>query len=91
METAQELCARIIRLQNKVKSLQDNCFFLESEVIALGNILIRKGILTQKELEQFTSVVVNQKIAQREADKKQANYHLLKDEFEEALQRKISQ
>ena len=90
-ETPRELCARIVRLKNKVQSLQDTCFFLESEVLALGNLLIKKGILTQKELDQFTSVVVNQKIAQHEADKKKANYHLLKEEFEEALQRKVKQ
>ena len=89
--TAKELCARIERLKYKVQSLQDVCFFLESEVIALGNLLIQKRILTQKELEQFTSIVVNQKIAQREVDKNNSNFHLLKEEFEEALQQKVQQ
>lgn len=85
-----ELCSRMNRLQNKCSQLQDKVFFLESEVLALGNILIKHDLLSLKELESYTSVIVRQKTAQQEIDKKKP-IPALKEEFEEALQRKIQQ
>lgn len=88
--SAKELCSRIVRLQTTVGELLDNINFLEAEVLALGNILIKKNILTLKELEQLTSAIIHQKIAEKSTRSVNASDELRK-EFVEALQKKIHQ
>lgn len=88
--TAKELCARISRFQSKVETLQETVDFLEAEVLALGNILIKKNILSLKEIEQLTSAIIHQKIAEKSSHSSNAS-ESLRQEFEDALQEKIKQ
>ena len=90
-ESFQELCSRIERLKNKTNQLQDNVFFLEAEVIALGNILLKHGILNLKELEEFTSAAVKQKYSEDQIKRKNSYIPALQEEFVDALQKKIVQ
>lgn len=85
-----EVCSRVNRLNEKVKTLQDTVDFLEAEVLALGNILVRRELLTLKELENCTAVVIRQRLARQEAERR-GPIHALREEFEEALQERIRQ
>lgn len=90
LPTAKELCAKIEFLKDKVGRLQETIDFLEAEVIAIGNVLIKHNVLTLKEIETFTSVAINQKIAEKNSRSPNASEEL-RQEFQEALQEKIKQ
>ena len=85
-----EICSLVNRLSAKVTELQNSVDMLEAEVLAIGNILENKKIFTIKELDNYTSLVVKQKIAEK-STQRSGPIPALREEFEEALQNKIKQ
>lgn len=85
-----EICSLVNRLSAKVVELQNSVDMLEVEVLAIGNILVNKKIFTIKELDNYTSLVVKQKIAEK-STQRSGPIPALREEFEEALQNKIKQ
>ena len=65
MEGNEELCARIEVLKRRVLELSDMVMFLESEVLALGNLLISSKSISSKDLNLMTELVLKQKIKDR--------------------------
>lgn len=88
--SVREICSIVNRLSKKVSDLQDSIEIFEAEVLAIGNILLKKNILSIKELDNYTSLVIKQKIAEKET-KRNGPIPALREEFEEALQEKIQQ
>lgn len=85
-----EICSLVNRLTNKIIELQNSNDMLEAEVLAIGNLLVKKNIFTIKELDNYTSLVVKQKIVEKETQRN-GPIPALREEFEEALQNKIKQ
>lgn len=85
-----EICSLVNRLSAKVIELQNSVDILEAEVLAIGNLLVNKKIFTIKELDNYTSLVVKQKIAEK-STQRSGPIPALREEFEEALQNKIKQ
>lgn len=85
-----EICSLVNRLSAKATELQNSVDMLEAEVLAIGNILVNKKIFTIKELDNYTSLVVKQKIAEK-STQRSGPIPALREEFEEALQNKIKQ
>lgn len=68
-ELIEELGFKNSNLLREIAELKDLCFFLEAEVLALGNLLIRSGQVKQEDLVRFTDIVLRQKAAEREKEK----------------------
>ena len=68
-ELIEELGFKNSNLLKEIAELKDLCFFLEAEVLALGNLLIRSGQVKQEDLVRFTDMVLRQKAAEREKEK----------------------
>lgn len=85
-----EICSLVNRLSAKVIELQNSVDILEAEVLAIGNLLVNKKIFTIKELDNYTSLFVKQKIAEK-STQRSGPIPALREEFEEALQNKIKQ
>ncbi len=85
-----EICSLVNRLNNKVVDLAESLDMLEAEVLAVGNLLIRKNVMSVKELDNYTALVVKQKAAERRTLRSGA-IPALREEFEDALQNKIRQ
>ncbi len=61
----EELGLEVYNLKRKVISLEDSNFFLEAEVLALGNLLIKQKMVQEEDLVNFTEVVLKQRIQER--------------------------
>ena len=85
-----EICSLVNRLSAKMVELQNSVDMLEAEVLAIGNLLVNKKMFTIKELNNYTSLVVKQKIAEK-STQRSGPIPALREEFEEALQNKIKQ
>ena len=90
MEGNEELCARIEVLKRRVLELSDMVMFLESEVLALGNLLISSKSISSKDLNLMTELVLKQKIKDRENEKSSSPSHMTKEELQSAIQGKIN-
>lgn len=90
LPSMKELCARFKILEQKVLTLQSTKDFLEAEVLALGNLLLKRGIITVDELDVYTKVIIKQKMSDLEASKN-APIAALREEFLEEVQKRIEQ
>lgn len=86
-----EICSRIEILQRKVLELSDMVFFLESEVLALGNMLIKSKHIDSKELNRMTELVLKQKVKERENERNSSPIHMTREELQSAIQENIKQ
>lgn len=86
-----EVCSRVEILQRKVLELSDMVFFLESEVLALGNMLIKSKYIDSKELNRMTELVLKQKVKERENERNSSPIHMTREELQSAIQEKIKQ
>lgn len=86
-----EICSRIEILQRKVLELSDMVFFLESEVLALGNMLIKSKHIDSKELNRMTELVLKQKVKERENERSSSPIHMTREELQSAIQENIKQ
>lgn len=86
-----EVCSRVETLQRKVLELSDMVFFLESEVLALGNMLIKSKYIDSKELNRMTELVLKQKVKERENERNSSPIHMTREELQSAIQEKIKQ
>lgn len=86
-----EICSRIEILQRKVLELSDMVFFLESEVLALGNMLIKSKHIDPKELNRMTELVLKQKVKERENERSSSPIHMTREELQSAIQENIKQ
>lgn len=87
------LCSIVTQCRNQVRELLDRVEYLDAEVIALGNILIRKNIMSLEEIKKFTEIVMKQKTLERQKQREQgiAGAKVLRNELEEALSAQIIQ
>ena len=86
-----EVYSRVEMLQRKVSELSDMVFFLESEVLALGNMLIKSKYIDSKELNRMTELVLKQKVKERENERSSSPIHMTREELQSAIQEKIKQ
>ena len=85
------LCSIVTQCSNKVRELLDKVEYLDAEVIALGNVLIRKNIMSLEEIKNFTEIVMKQKTFERQKEREQgfAGAKVLRNELEEVLSAQI--
>lgn len=74
-------------LRRIVEDLQTDMEILDAQTIALGNLLLKKKILTLEELTNYTSGVMGMKIAEKRKERTQGylGKPLTKQEIEELL------
>lgn len=87
-----EICSLVNRLNNKVVDLQNSLDMLEAEVLAIGNLLVKKQTITLKELDNYTALIVKQKMAEKQVHRApDGSLKDIREEFEEAVQNRIRQ
>lgn len=58
------VAAAVLNLSMKISEMEKNLFFLESEILAIGNYLVEKGLADGTELAKTTGDVVERKLAE---------------------------
>lgn len=87
----EELASRIAVLQRRVEELVDLVFFLEVEVLALGNLLIKTKSLSKEDLRMMTDLVLKQKMEEGRRDRDSSPVKMTREELQSAIQEKIKQ
>jgi len=83
-DTLKSLAAAVLRLHATVEELAGRLCIVEAEAVAVGNILLRKGLVSMAELDAFTDASLKEiRKGVAEEERRRA--------FEEMMQKKVVQ
>lgn len=64
-----DLVNALFYYQNRVEEMKVDVDILDAQMIALGNLLIKKGVVTQEELKNYTDGVMGMKISEKRRER----------------------
>jgi len=64
-----DLVNALFYYQNRVEEMKVDVDILDAQMIALGNLLIKKGVVTQEELKNYTDGVMGMKISDKRRER----------------------
>ena len=85
-----EIMGQVRLLQGEVARLRGEVAFLEAEVLAVGNLLLKKGMVTLEELRHHTSLALKEKENMERAARSGNPYGKTRREFLEEINGEIS-
>lgn len=85
-----EILGRVQLLTEETRRLRGEVAFLEAEVLAMGNILLKKGGVTLEELRHYTSLALKERENREREERKQSPYGMTREELQDSLTREAN-